>query len=103
MLITEFQLPLNLPIASAFWEKWHLSIPSIKSIKEWGASLPNPPDMLVLFAFSLVSLLSACYILRVVTVGYYTGYRGVWVPVTLMIFLFVIGFGGLVTMAGWIR
>jgi hypothetical protein len=36
-----------------------------------------------------------------VTVGHWSEYRGVWVPVVVMVLLFLIGFAGLATVVLW--
>ena len=90
-------LPMN-HIATAFWDNWNLSLPGLKN---WNPPLPDPPDIIVLFVLSLVTLLFACYIFRMVTVGHWTEYRGAWVPTVIMISLFLIGFVGLAIIVAW--
>jgi len=86
---------------TAFWENW--TVPHVKDIQNWNPTFPNPPDICAVFALSFVSLLFACYLFRMVTVGHWTEYRGVWVPITVMIGLILIGLDGLVTVVGMIH
>jgi hypothetical protein len=93
-------LMTNLP-TTAFWENW--TVPHVKDIQNWNPPFPNPSDICAVFALSFVSLLFACYLFRMVTIGHWSEYRGVWVPITVMICLFLIGLDGLVTVVGMIH
>jgi hypothetical protein len=86
---------------TAFWENW--TVPHVKDIQNWNPTFPNPSDFCAVFAISFVSLLFACYLFRMVTIGHWSEYRGVWVPITVMICLFLIGLGGLVTVVEMIH
>jgi hypothetical protein len=94
---------LNHHVASAFWENWNLSIPTVKQIKSWNPPIPNPPDIIVIAVVALVSLLFACYLFRMITAAHWNEYRGVWVPAAVMISLFLIGFFEMAAMVNWIR
>ncbi len=87
-------LIMNRLAATAFGENWTLFV---RGLKDWKPPLPDPPDIIILYGASFISLLFACYILRMVTAGHWTEYRGAWVPVLVMILLFLVGFAGLVT------
>ena len=89
---------MNQSAATDFWENWNQFI---RELKDWQSPLPDPPDMIAVFGLSFISLLFACYILRMVTVGHWSEYRGAWVPTVIMISLFLIGFVGLVTIVAW--
>ena len=91
---------MNQSVATDFWENWNLFI---TELKDWQSPLPDPPDMFTVFGLSFISLLFACYIFRMVTVGHWSEYRGVWVPVVVMILLFLIGIAGLATVVLWTR
>ena len=73
------------------------TIPDLKDLKDWNSPFPDPPDIIIVFALSFVSLLLACHIFRIVSEGHWE-YRGTWVVVAVMIFLFLIGLTGLATM-----
>lgn len=87
--------------ATAFWENW--TFPHVKDIQNWNPPFPNPSDIITVFALSFVSLLFACYLFRMITVGHWSDYRGVWVPITIMISLFLIGLDGLAMVVGLIH
>jgi hypothetical protein len=97
---------------TAFWENWNIphlkeienwATPHVKNIQHWNPPFPNPSDISAVFALSFVSLLFGCYLFRMVTTGLWSEYRGVWVPITVMICLFLIGLDGLATVVGMIR
>jgi hypothetical protein len=65
--------------------------------ENWKPPVPDPPDLFIVLGLAFVSLIFACYILRMVTVGHWSEYRGAWVPIVIMILLFMIGVAGLGT------
>ncbi len=93
----------NLSTATAFWEKWNLSLPDLKHLKNWKPPFSDPSDIIIMFSLSFISLLFACYLFRVITAGHWSEYRGVWAPMTVMILLFLIGFNGLAIIVTWIH
>lgn len=97
---------------TASWENWNIphikdienwAITHVKDIQNWNQPFPNPSDISAVFALSFVSLLFGCYLFRMVTTGHWSEYRGVWVPIAVMICLFLIGLDGLATVVGMIQ